>query len=94
METTNEILKSCIICSRNLTLECFRPKRRVCRQCVYKREEQTQKELLRLYYLKNRDEIIIKQVKYYNEKTKGQIKKVTKPRKHFFDGERMELYEV
>jgi hypothetical protein len=85
METTNESFKECVICCQNLPITNFRPKRRMCRCCVYKREAQTQKALLREYYLKNKDKLILKQVINYHKKNDGQIKRRTKPIKHFIN---------
>jgi hypothetical protein len=57
MEQLTESFKVCKLCSANLPLSSFRPKRNMCKCCVTKREEKSKKEILRQYYAKNKDKL-------------------------------------
>ena len=81
MEKINEILKKCTICCHNLPLINFRPKRRMCKQCVFKREQEPRKQLMRAYYYAHRDDLLNYKKSYWIEKNKDVIKQKRGPKK-------------
>ena len=82
MNTININFKVCKLCNKALPLENFRPKRRMCKTCVYIREKEAHKELSKQYYLNHKDKLLIRQVIYYHKKNEGKQLRITKPRKH------------
>jgi hypothetical protein len=73
MELTNEneLKKVCKLCSINLPVSLFRPKRNMCKCCVKQREDKAQKELMRNYYYKNRERLLEYKREYFNNKFIG-----------------------
>ena len=69
-DNDNKLFKICKLCNQNLSIECFRPKRRMCKKCVFIREYETHKKIVetiiihikKKYYYKKQI-IIIKKYK-------------------------------
>ena len=89
-DNDNKLFKICKLCNQNLSIECFRPKRRMCKKCVFIREYETHKKICRDYYYTHQEEILLQKANYYYKKN---INKINKYKKYYFnkDTNSMEL---
>ncbi len=63
--------KICRQCDKELSVERFRQKRRVCKKCVCQNEKEIQKNNFRNYYLNNKEKLNNRRMElYYRNKQK------------------------
>ena len=53
----------------------------MCKQCVFKREQEPRKQLMRAYYYAHRDDLLNYKKSYWIEKNKDVIKQKRGPKK-------------
>ena len=81
VENDNKLFKKCKLCNENLSVECFRPKRRMCKKCVLIREHEAHKKLCKDYYHKNQEKLLLQKANYYNKN----MNRTNKHRKYYYN---------
>jgi len=82
VENDNKLFKKCKLCNENLSVECFRPKRRMCKKCVLIREHEAHKKICRDYYYKNQEKLLLQKANYYYNKN---MNRTNKHRKYYYN---------
>ena len=82
VENDNKLFKICKICNENLSVECFRPKRRMCKKCVLIREHEAHIKRCKEYYYKNQEKLLLYKANYYYKKN---MNKINKKKKYYFN---------
>jgi hypothetical protein len=82
VENDNKLFKICKICNENLSVECFSPKRRMCKKCVSVREHESHIKRCKEYYYKNQEKLLLYKANYYYKKN---MNKINKKKKYYFN---------